>query len=309
MVSKNMVVGVAAAVMACSAAVANDIDPWCLEFVGIRGQAVEVKWDDPNPGSITFKGNAGLLKMRSLDNNGLHSAGQVFDAFCADIGVQLRDVGCYEVVYPVTWPEHQGVNPSWIEGGFDRAAWLVKNIPTSNVPAAMAGLQLAIWEALYDPDLDISAGVLRVITASAAAKTAATTYLAALGGSSQMGDAAWLVKIIPTSNVPAAMAGLQLAIWEALYDPGLNISAGVLQVISASTAAKTAATTYLAALAGSSQVGDAAWLKPVKFVDGQCVDCESQGLITKVPDGGVTLLLLGLGFSGLSLIQRRSRRA
>jgi hypothetical protein len=236
MMRKKLVMGAAAAAIACSVAVANDIDPWCLEFVSLRGQAVQVTWDDPSPGSIFFRGNAGLLQMRSLDNNGLYSAGQVFSAFCADLGVQLRDVGCYEVVYPVTWPEHQGVRPNWIEGGFDRASWLVKNIGFSN-------------------------------------------------------DA-------------AEMAGLQLAIWEALYDPGLDINSGVLIVNSASTAARTAANSYLAALAGSSQQGDAAWLRPVALGEG-----ESQGLIVLVPDGGVTLLLLGLGFGGLSLIQRRARRA
>jgi hypothetical protein len=77
-----------------------------------------------------------------------------------------------------------------------------------------------------------------------------------------------------------------------------------------------AAQNYLAIAAGADGSGNAIWLAPLADLNGPAAfQAEdqfriggSQGLITQVPDGGVTLLLLGLGFGGLALLQNRGRR-
>jgi hypothetical protein len=120
-------------------------------------------------------------------------------------------------------------------------------------------------------------------------------------------------------NSPIEYAGMQLAIWEVLYDEVYDLGAGSFVVNSTEQAVLDAANSYLADLAGVTPVEDGIWIMPVEAINGDLVAFQedqdyriggSQGLIDipPVPDGGVTLLLLGLGFGGLSMVQRRMRR-
>jgi PEP-CTERM motif len=91
--------------------------------------------------------------------------------------------------------------------------------------------------------------------------TPATSPYSAAGAGAKI---AWLVNTyaasIHSSGTNEQAAGLQIAIWETLYDSnlgGFNLASGQF-IVSASVGTMTWATTYLASLAGNT--GHAAWL-------------------------------------------------
>lgn len=103
-------------------------------------------------------------------------------------------------------------------------------------------------------------------------------------------------------------AGLALAIWEVLYDSGLNVSGGTGFSATSSAGAITAATGYLAGLQanlGAAALADAYWLR--LYPVGADPNAAPQDFITGIPDGGMTLMLLGGALVGIGALRRKFR--
>lgn len=122
--------------------------------------------------------------------------------------------------------------------------------------------------------------------------------------------AVWLFNTYATAahnySTGAWAAGLQLAIWEVLYDDGLSLTAGTgFYVTAASEAAKLAGQGYLNVL-------NAPGTDYINATSALWLDVESgkgQDQITRaVPEPG-TLLFLGTGLAGLAVCRRKKSQA
>jgi len=123
-----------------------------------------------------------------------------FIAYCVDASVPLVDPEFVNIRHLNDLPDQPNVNPAGQQtdaGG--RVAWLLNTYAstiTSN--AAAAGLQMAIWEVLYDPEgsYDLTDGSFQWINwasydgGGVGAYNYAGTYLGALGANTS--DAFWL---------------------------------------------------------------------------------------------------------------------
>lgn len=83
-----------------------------------------------------------------------------FYTFCTDIGVSIKfgQTYNYDPVPFVPTPTHP--NPAWTANGIQFAAELYKSHLNEAIanPVAGTGLQLAIWEVLYDTTWDVASG-------------------------------------------------------------------------------------------------------------------------------------------------------
>lgn len=118
--------------------------------------------------------------------------------------------------------------------------------------------------------------------------------------------AAWLFNTFAgmahASSGDALGAGLQLAIWEVLFDTDGALTTGAFRVTAASTQALAAGAWFLGQLANS---GDAYTLASATWLD--ATSGYGQDQIT-TPEPG-TLLLLGTGLAGLAARRRRKTQA
>jgi hypothetical protein len=199
--------------------------------------SVKTKSSDPSLGgqnvSVSYNGaNKSLVagEFRATFNGptapGYSSS---FIAYCTDLLSALRS-GYFT---PRTFPEgpNPETNPNWVALGGQKAAYLYNNnaAVVSGDNLQTAALQIAIWEVLYDSNVDLMGGLFKVATVDV--KNAAQVILNTLAGvddetlktytqtwwqattgadGSQLRNSQGIIGPGPRTSVPAPVAGLGL---------------------------------------------------------------------------------------------------
>jgi hypothetical protein len=107
------------------------------------------------------------------------------------------------------WVNVRGTEDALAPSALSGAAWLLDNfavdIHISGTSAMAAGLQLALWEVLYDSNRDLSSGSFWVASASSDALKYGTHYLQALTNADGGGGGQYEVSAAPVPE-PATLA-------------------------------------------------------------------------------------------------------
>jgi hypothetical protein len=115
--------------------------------------------------------------------------------------------------------------------------------------------------------------------------------------------AAWLLnhKLAGIGNDTDKSAGLQLAIWNAVYDNDFTVSYGNFKAYGGHSSARTYANSLLADLQNQGPITG----ETVVYLNASCN--YGQDMITPVPEPA-TLMLLGLGLGAAGLVSKRRAR-
>ncbi|HEX3800848.1 MAG TPA: hypothetical protein VH413_19295 [Verrucomicrobiae bacterium] len=132
--------------------------------------------------------------------------------YCTDVGAFLQNSYTYSPT-PITASSPTGVSPTWISGGIQNVArlWAAdRNAATAGGAVTTAGLQLAIWELLYN---NISSGFSFTSAAnngfyittsdmqSLAVESYATSLLSNLANDPTPNNVEWLAPVEPNGMV------------------------------------------------------------------------------------------------------------
>jgi hypothetical protein len=132
--------------------------------------------------------------------------------YCTDVGADLATIHNYTPMSLSSAASVGGVDPTWISGGIQNAAALwYANAASAVTVDQQAGLQLAIWEALYNNQatytsasfFDSSNGGFYITSPDTGNIGAAASYAATLLNSdpSAAPDVTWLAPVYPDGSI------------------------------------------------------------------------------------------------------------
>lgn len=126
-------------------------------------------------GYTTINGGAKYYFAMSGEIDVTTSAGKSFAAFCIDIP---RDLGQAPSTYTITQETRENIGKLFSVAGFNGATYTTDGVTTA---AQASGLQLAIWEAVYEGGLTgaLSTGTFKAFGYDASSVAAASSFLSA----------------------------------------------------------------------------------------------------------------------------------
>jgi hypothetical protein len=240
----------------------------CLAAVGLAtittsARAIEYTYTGETGGGLsmniqTADGDMNALVGQLIMTTSAPGWQSPLDTYCTDVGADLARTYNYNP-YAFTDPQATGVNPKWISGGIQNAAtiWYAYSASAGADATGVqeAGLQLAIWEALYN---------------NKGTYTSSSFFSSSNGG--------FYIRSFDGGEIAAAAGD---------------------------------AATWLNSLGSLPSAPNGDWLAPV---NGDGVICGSQGLLypiapptQQVPEANSTLMLLGAALTTLGLAGRKLR--
>jgi len=169
-----------------------------IDFLGLRNAEVVTL-----AGVRSVRAWAGEMQWSWLDGKPAGATNDPFYSYCVDLLNDERDPQYDVAVRSTDLLKTDGMNPT--QAAAQKAVWLFDTYATaaheSNYGYLAAGLQLAIWEVLYDDGKTVkfdttigAANRFYVTQASTLALAAAESYLANLNGTNYMAapSALWL---------------------------------------------------------------------------------------------------------------------
>ena len=167
----------------------------CLMMIALSGTAFAnpiIYVGNVMGASATIHAPGTLADNRTVNYGAMAVSGDlgVFETYCVDL-LHYISPGNWFTVDPLDSMSNWNIGP----GSGTRAAWLYNNYWQGAVGnnTVRAGLQLAIWNVLWDTDDNVLGGSGFWVTSGATGADQANTMLAALNNyHGLLGDAAWL---------------------------------------------------------------------------------------------------------------------